>query len=100
MTTNVQLTQLAAITTSSGAGLVNTLSLYRNGIAVETRAFPMLDANIALVLSLLAPINCGTVSDSQVCSFVAGDTLQLRLQLPIPVSFNVDSTLSVILLSP
>jgi|GEM_PF-2316070 len=98
---SVQLAQTSAVTVNWPQGVDNVLLLRRNGIAVDTRVFPMINVNIILVLNLNAPIDMGSVAWSKPLSLVAGDALQLAVGIGYSSpTFSATGDFSAVYLGP
>lgn len=57
-----------------------TFQLQQNGTTVAAQPFPMVNVNIALVLSMRVPTQYGQAEIDRYVDLAAGDTLSLRLQ--------------------
>lgn len=68
----------ASLTASLGAGVNPRIALNVNGVETLSGLFPILNVNIALVLSLRAILGSGTVVISGDLPLVAGDVLDLQ----------------------
>lgn len=97
----VQLTHPAAFTVNYGAGTLNTFNLVRNGVAIDTKTFPMVNVNIALVLTMNVPTNFGEVTSVQLLSLTAGDVITSRVTIgSVGDSFQVAADWSIMQISP
>lgn len=85
----------SAVSISVASGTHFSLSLERNGIALVERRFPVLDVNVALVLTLRAPLREASVSGERYVTLAAGDTLGLGITNDFSASMVLVGSLSV-----
>ncbi|MFA4927812.1 MAG: hypothetical protein WC558_04805, partial [Patulibacter sp.] len=85
----------SAVTISTGANTWFSLTLAQNGVDVVTRRFPVLDVNVALVLTLRAPIREASASAERYVTLAAGDVLQLDVTNQFGIPMNLDVGMSI-----
>lgn len=86
----------SAVTISTGANTWFALTLDRNGVDLFERRFPVLDVNVALVLTLRAPLREASVSASRYVTLAAGDVVALDVTngFSIPMVTNVSLSIA------
>jgi hypothetical protein len=90
----------SAVTTSVSPGDRASLQLKVNGVEVASAEFPVLDVNVALVLTLRAPTS-GSATISQPVQLLAGDVLTTALANDYPsIPYEIrDADLTIVQLT-
>ncbi len=85
----------AAVSVSTGANTWFALTLAHNGTDLVERRFPVLDVNVALVLTLRTPLREASVSAERYITLAAGDVLALDVTNGFGIPMNLTASLSI-----
>lgn len=85
----------AAVSISTGASTWFSLTLTRNGSDLFERRFPVLDVNVALVLTLRTPLREASVSADRYVTMDAGDVLGLDVTNGFAIKMDLTAALSI-----